>query len=322
MSTVFLQPAGRGKDSVEHYHDTIVGSIDISTIKPYLTVEQYQEIQEISPKGSVSIWGVTLGKENRTKAKWEKMRDGDLVLFSSKNQINSYGFVTYTIQNAELAEHLWGKDDFGQTWECIYFLDESRKFGMEMSSFNAIVDYGENFFIRGFTAMHPKNGEKFLEYFFSENNALVPPVNEEDYRNHVADNPEGELDAEARFKRRIEQSFLRRTLFGDKTIGTCHICDKEYPVRFLVAAHIKRRSECSREERLDFRNIVLPMCKFGCDDLYENGYIVVRDGKIVSNQKLTTDSLESYMAPLVGKAVIGWNEDNETYFSWHADHHS
>lgn len=63
MTTVFLQPAGRGKDSVE----------------------QYQEIQKISSKGSVSICGVTLGKKNRTKAKWKKMSDGDLVLFSSKN---------------------------------------------------------------------------------------------------------------------------------------------------------------------------------------------------------------------------------------------
>ena len=62
--------------------------------------------------------------------------------------------------------------------------------------------------------------------------------------------------------------------------NTCCIYNKKYPVSFLVAAHIKKRAECTLDEKKDFLNIVAPMCKMGCDELYEKGYIGVVDGSV------------------------------------------
>ena len=53
----------------------------------------------------------------------------------------------------------------------------------------------------------------------------------------------------------------------------------------LVAAHIKKRAACSLEEKKDYKSIVMPMCSFGCDYLYERGYIAVSDGKIIDLKK-------------------------------------
>lgn len=54
-----------------------------------------------------------------------------------------------------------------------------------------------------------------------------------------------------------------------------HLSHEIVIVELLVASHIKRRSECSRGQKKDYRNNALAMCRCGCDELFELGYIVV-----------------------------------------------
>ena len=68
----------------------------------------------------------------------------------------------------------------------------------------------------------------------------------------------------------------------------CAICSKTFSIKSLVTAHKKKRSECTENERIDPR-IVWPLCKFGCDYLYEERCIIVRNGKTVANN---TESLK------------------------------
>jgi hypothetical protein len=52
----------------------------------------------------------------------------------------------------------------------------------------------------------------------------------------------GKLDEECRILRRTEQSFLRKRLLNGRDHGRCFLCDEEFPVELLVAAHIKKRA--------------------------------------------------------------------------------
>ena len=40
--------------------------------------------------------------------------------------------------------------------------------------------------------------------------------------------------------------------------------------RFVWMAHLKKKKLQRLKKDL---NVVIPMCKFGCDDLYEEGYL-------------------------------------------------
>jgi hypothetical protein len=40
------------------------------------------------------------------------------------------------------------------------------------------------------------------------------------------------------------------------------------PRDLAVAAHIKRRADCSEEERPDVQNIAMVSCRLGCDALF------------------------------------------------------
>jgi hypothetical protein len=62
----------------------------------------------------------------------------------------------------------------------------------------------------------------------------------------------GPLDRECSAQGRVEQSFLRKGLFRGAETSSCSLCGQLLPIELLVAAHIKPRSECSRQERLVF----------------------------------------------------------------------
>ena len=65
------------------------------------------------------------------------------------------------------------------------------------------------------------------------------------------------------------------------------------------------------------------MCKFGCDDLYEKGYIGVKDGKVVRiYSTVTTDSTDIYLRKIVGKQCLKWSQSTEEYFKWHFEKHN
>ena len=129
---------------------------------------------------------------------------------------------------------------------------------------------------------------------------------------------EKDLESDSITKNRKEQHFLRAFLAGGQKDAPCILCGKEYPLEFLVAAHIKRRSDCSNSEKLDFQNVAALMCKSGCDDLFEKGYVYVSEGRVQKNKKRkTTPALDGCIERIAGKQVANW-PSSEPYYEYHA----
>ena len=89
-------------------------------------------------------------------------------------------------------------------------------------------------------------------------------------------------DEEVEATRRKEQQLLQDWLFAGKKEQCCAMCGRTFSVNALVTAHKKRRADCVAAERLD-PYIVMPLCTFGCDYLYERGYVYFDDFTIVAN---------------------------------------
>jgi len=75
--------------------------------------------------------------------------------------------------------------------------------------------------------------------------------------NYRALDPTKPTDVITQGKSRTEQAFLRNYLFKGKKKGICGLCGREFPVKFLTAAHIKKRARCDAVERLDYQHIVI-----------------------------------------------------------------
>lgn len=128
------------------------------------------------------------------------------------------------------------------------------------------------------------------------------------------------LDSLASVKVRKEQAQLRNLLAGNRERARCALCGHEYPMGFLVAAHVKKRSICSDEERRDLRHVAMLACTFGCDTLYEAGWITVgRDGYVqtVPLDGVPDGRIRDHLQHLAGHRCAAHSHASEPYFAWH-----
>ena len=130
----------------------------------------------------------------------------------------------------------------------------------------------------------------------------------------------GELDATALTSVRREQRTLRANLLGSAGTAVCSICGCSVPVDCLRTAHIKRRSECSEQERRDKNNIMLA-CTLGCDHLFELGYVTVDSDGVIRDgaRSNTTTALEHAVSRLNGGSCAAHSKASEQYFAWHRE---
>lgn len=317
MSKIILQPSGN-KDAREHYVDTIENPVKIDRLSQFVSGGELDILKNIYSNGAYT-WGVTPGKNLSNHKKWLRIEKGDTALFSKEGHIFASGTVTYKIHNKDLALDLWKTDAKGATWEYIFFLDEIKQLHIPYIDFNRAIGYADNFVIQGFNILDEEKSMRLFNAFDLQSNTHLPDVDEEDYQ--TASIELDELNKKVETNVRLEQGYLRKKVFNYKTISNCSICDKSLNIEFLVCAHIKKRSKCDDDEKRNIHNVT-PMCKFGCDELFERGYIVVENGVIKTLKNNNTDFINSYLEKLNGKSCSIFNEHNEPFFNWHKDFHN
>lgn len=134
---------------------------------------------------------------------------------------------------------------------------------------------------------------------------------------------QGSLDKPTSTTSRQEQDLLRGVLglFRDGA-SECGLCGRTFPNELLIAAHIKKRADCTDVERLDLKNIAMPACLLGCDALFERGFIAVsQSGKvIVADVARAVPALADALAVLESRSMPSWAKSTEPYFAWHRSH--
>jgi len=276
-------------------------------------------LRDIGGTKGVLTWGVTPGVNNVNLSKWERIQESDVVLFARSGKIFDSSVVSTKTRNEPLADHLWGRDRRGDTWEFMYFVDELRNESISYRDLNEAAGYDPNNVIQGFNVLDLEKSTRIIERFQLRSETYSPPVDQDDYETVIASlDADAPLDVETTVKARTEQTFLRRSLFGNRRTGECGLCGREFPVSLLVASHIKRRADCSKGEKLDYKNVVMPMCKLGCDDLYEKGFLGVFDGLVIKlSGEHSTPAVDEYLNAIEGRGCAHWNENREKYFAFH-----
>lgn len=319
MQNVILQPTGNSI-ARDNFNKTISSGVPLDLISSHLSFDKASELSKlINGKKTVATWGVKVGFKDGNKNKWLKIERGDLALFGRNKRIHFSGIVASKVHSPELAKELWGEDEDGNTWEYIYFLDETKKHSIPYEELNKVIGYSANYIIQGFVVLDQEKSRRVFENYDLTSEIHIPFNADQHGENIFIDE---DLDRKAQVNTRREQAYLRNKLFNGRRIGECHFCKNEMSTEFLVAAHIKKRAECNKEERLDLNNIVIPLCKFGCDELFERGYILVKDCQVVSNpNKVATGYLKEEIEELEGTPV-SVRDSQEEYFNEHYNFHT
>lgn len=130
----------------------------------------------------------------------------------------------------------------------------------------------------------------------------------------------GPTDTWALGAARTEQRFLRNQQLQLRG-SFCSLCGHSFPEQLLVAAHIKPRSACSEKERMDTRNVSMLACLFGCDALFELGYVVVGESGVIEAGKPGAGQVKDRIEGLVGRKCLAHDEPSRGYFAWHRQAH-
>ena len=318
---VAIQPCGNSI-SKEHYKDTIENLVPVSQIVPFLSSKEKIALLKVCATHT-AVWGVTKGQGGVNHNKWLKLRAGDIALLYKDGRIFSVGRIILTMHNEGLAAHLWSRNDDGKTWECMYFLDDLQEINIPIETYNKSLKYKSKNRVQGFNVHEGEKAETLLDLLnFGPEEAPEEPAI--DPRQSLQKQLESVVntDRDQRTKARMEMGILREHLFGKNATGRCDICNKELPVGFIVAAHIKPRRDCSDSERKDL-NVVMRACRFGCDELFERSYIQVNEKGLIDagfNLMRSTSDLQVQAKKLIGQKTLAFKEETKGYFEWHRNH--
>ena len=346
MLNVILQPCA-DKRAFDHFNDTIAGEVSTREIRKHLSNNDWNKFKSLYPEGVCRVWGVQAKKGGNIK-KWERIRSGDIVYFYRHKTFIAVGKVTMTIHSKQLGRQLWGSKK-RSTWEYIYFLHDVQPMAAPAIDFNLAIGYGPDHHIQGFTILDRIKSELALDYFgmnplteiewlSDEDDALqdlVHAVRAQSIENTAGSSERTSKIAELTEKlaglkttdkkgleyQRAEQSILTALLHLDDEYNTCAFCGQRFPVSFLVTAHIKKRAYCTHEERIN-PDIAMPLCTMGCDQLYEKGYITVRNGEIaLLKRSPSSEYIKEYLNRVKGRSCSYFSELTRPFFEWHARFH-
>lgn len=159
MAAVALQPA-TSKFARINAAKTLEKPIKLQFVRRFLSEKDYQRLEQMHPDGMVHVWGVKLERVPQ----WEKMfLEKTLVLFRDGGQVYLRGVVTFTTFNEGLAEHLWGPDEYGDTWGLVYFLKSVKPIDVPASKVNEAAELEPSWNWQGFNVVLPPASTKVIE---------------------------------------------------------------------------------------------------------------------------------------------------------------
>lgn len=301
----------------KNLQSTILNPIFLDDIEGVLDPDLAADLRSQNPSGKLHVWGLS---PSFTQKAWLAMEPNDVVIFNCKGVVTVASRFTHRTHNRQLALQLWGLKDSakGTTWEHVYFVSDVRHVSIPYPD---VLRCAEKKPVMSFYRFGANDSTEILsryeELLFD---VVGVPVSLEKARTEI--NLQMETDGAGFRATRNEHHFIVRHLFKGLPVGKCCICLNEYPRNMLVAAHIKKRAACDKKEKLDIENIAAPMCRMGCDPLFEFGYISVREGVVVKHPSIeASDAILQYIDSVSGNAVPAWNTKTRRYFDWHRNTH-
>lgn len=320
MPLVIVQPAGN-PEGRRNYSKTVENPIPLITTQQHLNASDQAQLQKLHPSGAVPVWGTTPGERGQMETRWNRIASGDTVLFTGKNKVFKIARVTHKFRSQSLADSLWARKTTANgsqaSWEFMYAFNQPVDANIPYDDLKKALN-GLALPTREFAVLSQQQSDPILD-FLQAADAAPPPTPSGDATQTVVKEFEV-MESEYVGKRRAEQQYLRQFLLPGVE-GECLLCGRTFSRDLLVAAHIKKRSLCTPEEKADIPSVAMLACKFGCDELYERGMITVNpQGKVIQTKRLTDESAGKYAEQyLVGRSVAGWSglTASHNYFGAH-----
>ena len=297
-----------------NYVQTVEYSLNTNEITEICDKKNLKILQEIKSK-SIHLWGVPDGYNNKDLRNWKRSKVGDNCLFYRDKKFFSKSKIILKLVDENIASRFLVKTTKGDLSKNLFILEPSSEISITNYRFNKSLNK-TNSPLNSFKIENIKNKNLLKELGISNLKTLTGrKVDFYQDRLHELEKLDG---IKSQAKIRLEQDIFTEFLFNDCSNSKCAICARSYPNSIMVAGHIKKRSLSTDIERRNLNN-VMPICKMGCDDLFERGYIYInKKGRIKRNEeKEITSDLKQYLDSIVDKNSWFFNKKNTIFFEQH-----
>jgi hypothetical protein len=164
MAQVVLQPASTGLPA-ECFQATVETPVRLSRVLPLLTVADAARIAELHPSGEASVWGVKPGRDSGNIPRWERIKPGDIVLFSGNRRIFASAAVTAKARSREAADELWVQRNEKDKSEFLFFLEDVRREDITHASLMHIAGFKPGYLVNRFNVLNTDRSERIFTAF-------------------------------------------------------------------------------------------------------------------------------------------------------------
>lgn len=166
MRNIFLlyMPPGNAEAMI-HYEETILRPVEPSRIYRYVGSNLRRQLDRVFGSRPIAVWGSRDSGANRSK--FDRMKPGDEVLIVEGDTIRLLGKVAAMTINPELSRELWKniRGDNQTGWDLIYFIANPVEINLPFVKLCQLLDYRENYQLRGFTAVSAEKLEAFYDRY-------------------------------------------------------------------------------------------------------------------------------------------------------------
>lgn len=134
------------KLAAHHMQISLIDGIPLETVSSI--VDLAGRFNRHARAGRVFAWGARPG--SAAEQKWDRLNAGDIGLVYADGEFAYWGRVYAKARSEEVARRVWGEDESGQIWECMFFLDPVERFGVPREELVTALGYQANYIPQGF----------------------------------------------------------------------------------------------------------------------------------------------------------------------------
>ena len=167
MTGVILQPAS-GKEAQRHYKNTIEAPVAFSRIQPHVSSSFLEALTLSGVSDGICVWEAIPGNES----KWNRLRKGDVVLFSRDSRFFSKAEVIAKTDSFFLANELSESNAKGDMWEFVYFITSPTPINISYKGMNANLGFDPDNNYQGMNVLYEKRSQQALDLLAVEEASL------------------------------------------------------------------------------------------------------------------------------------------------------
>lgn len=181
MTQVLIQPVFGDPQARHNWSSTVEQEVDFAepSLRSTLAPAELAALQDEHPSGRAQFWGNRMNQDKKA----DRVRTGDIVLFTGNSRVRAFGEVACHFRNARFADRLWDPDEKLGSWLNVYSISSLEPCDIPYDVLRELEHFSPNYPFRAFNFLPaPAAEDVLIELQIKSRSAVVREREDEERR--------------------------------------------------------------------------------------------------------------------------------------------